>query len=709
MINPILRILLVEDNPGDVRLIQEWMRVSKRVSYRLEHADCLAAGLKRLEDEQFDAVLLDLGLPDSQGLDTLKQLCTRVPDIPILVLTGLQDEQVGLQAVKEGAQDYLIKGQVSESLITRSITYALERKRNEVLIRESERHLKDAQTLGRIGYWEYDPIDQSLFWSDEMFILYERDPALGAPSPEEEDSYYSQEQKQTIQESLVKALETGQRRQFDFQTNLSSGKKMYFAATMHPIKGLNGRVVKLVGTIQDITERKIVQEALLDSEKRYRRLFESAKDGIVILDAETGQINDINPFLVNLLGFSKEKFLGTKIWDIGFFKDIIANKINFEELRQKGYIRYEDLPLETIDGRKVDVEFVSNVYQVDHHKVIQCNIRDITESKKMIDALRESDEKYRLVVENATDAILVVQNGMMSFVNSKAQELTNYTYQELTSRPFVEFIHPEDRKLVGERYLQRIRGDEVPPVYSFRIVTKDGRIRWVEIHAVMITWQGQPATLNFLSNIDERIQAEEQIKTSLIRTETALESTVKALGVTSELRDPYTAGHQRRVTQLACAIAREMDFTVNQINGIRVAGLLHDIGKILIPAEILTKPSKLTEVEFAIVKTHAMASYDILKSIEFPWPVAQIVIQHHEKLNGSGYPSGLKDDEILMEAKILCVADIVEAMSSHRPYRPALGIDVALEEMLKNKGVLYDPKVVDSCVKLFREKGFKFE
>jgi putative nucleotidyltransferase with HDIG domain len=142
---------------------------------------------------------------------------------------------------------------------------------------------------------------------------------------------------------------------------------------------------------------------------------------------------------------------------------------------------------------------------------------------------------------------------------------------------------------------------------------------------------------------------------------------------------------------------------------IRVAGLLHDIGKILIPAEILTKPSKLTEVEFAIVKTHARASYDILKSIEFPWPVAQIVIQHHEKLNGSGYPSGLKGDEILMEARILCVADIVEAMSSHRPYRPALGIDVALGDMLTNKGVLYDPNAVDSCVKLFREKGFKFE
>lgn len=204
-------------------------------------------------------------------------------------------------------------------------------------------------------------------------------------------------------------------------------------------------------------------------------------------------------------------------------------------------------------------------------------------------------------------------------------------------------------------------------------------------------------------------RSEEQVKINLKKIKSALDSTVMALTATSETRDPYTAGHQRRVTQLACAIAQEIGLPEDRINGIRVAGLLHDIGKINIPSEILTKPSKLSDIEFAIIKTHPKAAYDIIKSIDFPWPIAQYIIQHHEKLNGSGYPSGLKGDEILMESRILCVADIVEAMSSHRPYRPALGIEVALGDILANKGVLYDPVVVDSCVKLFRDKGFKFE
>jgi len=189
----------------------------------------------------------------------------------------------------------------------------------------------------------------------------------------------------------------------------------------------------------------------------------------------------------------------------------------------------------------------------------------------------------------------------------------------------------------------------------------------------------------------------------------SMEATIEAIAMTTEMRDPYTAGHQRRVAKLACAIAREMNLSDNQIEGLRLAGLVHDIGKIYIPAEILSKPGNLSEIEFSLVKAHAKAGYDILKTIEFPWPIAQIVLQHHMRVDGSGYPDCARGKEIIIEARILMVADVVEAMASHRPYRPALGIDRALDEISQKKGILYDTEVVDACMRLFKDKGFKFE
>lgn len=189
----------------------------------------------------------------------------------------------------------------------------------------------------------------------------------------------------------------------------------------------------------------------------------------------------------------------------------------------------------------------------------------------------------------------------------------------------------------------------------------------------------------------------------------SMEGTINALASALEMRDPYTAGHQRHVAELTVAIARDMSVPDYDIKGLRLASLIHDIGKIQVPSEILSKPGKLTEFEYGLIKTHSQAGYDIMKNIEFPWPIADIVHQHHERLDGSGYPQGLKGDDILPQAKIMAVADVVEAMSSHRPYRPALGIDEALEEIASKKGILYDDDVANSCIRLFKENKFKFE
>jgi response regulator RpfG family c-di-GMP phosphodiesterase len=206
-----------------------------------------------------------------------------------------------------------------------------------------------------------------------------------------------------------------------------------------------------------------------------------------------------------------------------------------------------------------------------------------------------------------------------------------------------------------------------------------------------------------------RLQMQADIEQNMKKLRKALRGTIVALSRTVEKRDPYTFGHQQRVGDLARAIASEIGLSEDIIGGLRLAGIIHDLGKIHVPAEILCKPGKLTKDEFNIVKTHPQVGYDILKDIEFPWPIAKMVLQHHEYVNGSGYPQGISGDEILIEAKILCVADVVESVSSHRPYRPSLGIEKALEIISESRGILFDSDVVDACLILFQEKEFQLK
>lgn len=211
-------------------------------------------------------------------------------------------------------------------------------------------------------------------------------------------------------------------------------------------------------------------------------------------------------------------------------------------------------------------------------------------------------------------------------------------------------------------------------------------------------------------SLESRVQEQvHQLRESFAKLRKTLEGTVLALSSAVEIRDPYTAGHQQRVTSLSCAIGREMGLTEDQVEGLRVAGLLHDIGKICIPAEILVRPGRISEIEFSLIKTHAQVGYDILRPIEFPWPVAQIVGQHHESMDGSGYPTGCIGNDILIEARILKVADCVEAMATNRPYRASLGMDAALAKITKQSGITFDPVPVEVCKGLFEKKGFQFE
>lgn len=334
---------------------------------------------------------------------------------------------------------------------------------------------------------------------------------------------------------------------------------------------------------------------------------------------------------------------------------------------------------------------------------------------KMEKELKERERWLSTILKSIGDGVIATdQKGQITFMNPLAESLTGWKQKDALNRPLgsvfrISNNEPEKIKKLSVKSLLRSN----PRVFSGEttLLAKNGRKTPIDPRVEPI--RDEKGTVSGVvlafTDITSRKKAELELKKSWQKQKLAMEGTVRAMASTIETRDPYTAGHQRRVTRLACAIAEELKLSPDTIEGLRMSGELHDIGKIHVPAEILSKPGQISEAEYNIIKTHPRIGHDILKTIEFPWPVAEIVHQHHERMDGSGYPQGLKGEQILMEARILAVADVIEAMATHRPYRPALSIDEALKEILKNSGKFYDRRVVRACLKVFREKKFTLE
>ena len=311
--------------------------------------------------------------------------------------------------------------------------------------------------------------------------------------------------------------------------------------------------------------------------------------------------------------------------------------------------------------------------------------------------LLEREEWLSALLKSIGDGVIATdKSGAITFMNPLAERLTAWNQVEALKQPLREVF----RTVVSRE------GDE-PEIVLW---AKNGKKFSIEETNMPMSdgLHNSSGHVLVFRDISARKSAEKELKESWEKLHEALEGTIQAMALTIEIRDPYTAGHQRRVSKLSCAIAQDLGMSEFEVEGLRVAGDIHDIGKIYVPAEILSKPGQITAIEYGIIKTHPQVGYDILKTIKFPWPVAEIVLQHHERLDGSGYPLGLVSEQILKQARILTVSDIVEAMSSHRPYRPAQGIDKALAEVVQNKGRFYDTDVVDACVKLFQEQRFHF-
>jgi len=333
--------------------------------------------------------------------------------------------------------------------------------------------------------------------------------------------------------------------------------------------------------------------------------------------------------------------------------------------------------------------------------------RSESECKQAEEALRESESLLHSLIDYMHDAMIIHNwDGSILFANRAAARIIEFERpEEFVGHNMIEFLHPDSFQKAAED-LEAVKADKMGFLSEYKLCSVTGRHIWVESMGGKIIFRNDSANLVCIRDITDRKQAGEKLKQTLESLRKALGTTIQVMVSVVEARDPYTAGHQIRTADLARAIATEMGLSNEKINGIRMAGSIHDIGKLSIPSEILSKPSKLSEIEFSLIKEHAQKGYEILKDVESSWPLAEIVYQHHERMNGAGYPRNLKREEILMDARILAVADVVEAMASHRPYRPSLGIDAALEEIEKNRATCYDNTVADACLILFREKGY---
>lgn len=321
--------------------------------------------------------------------------------------------------------------------------------------------------------------------------------------------------------------------------------------------------------------------------------------------------------------------------------------------------------------------------------------------------LKDSEQRFRILIEQSIASVYIIQDGQLTYLNPRFSEILGFSEaEELLGKNPLTLVADKDCKRIEQLFFKLSNREILSERYICSMLHKNGSLVDVGMNGSLVTYEGESAIIGLMQDISDKKIAEEQIQCYVNQLKIAFMQTVGLVTTLSEMRDPYTAGHERRVAEIAVAIGKALDLNELQLEGLKVGDYLHDVGKTSVPVEILTKPGKINNLEYELIKIHSRAGYEVLKDVDFPWPVAQIALQHHECIDGSGYPQGLKGEEILFEARIMAVADVVEAMASHRPYRAGLGLDAALAEVERGKGSLYDVAIADTCLKLFRGQGF---
>jgi PAS domain S-box-containing protein len=585
-----------------------------------------------------------------------------------------------------------------------------ERKRIENILQNNETRLKGiTDNLPGIIFQFYAKDD------DEYGVSYISEPQDefsriltdgGTKGPEELFpvflSHMHQDDREIFLTSIETAVETQSRWYFEGRIVIEPGKIIWVQGMSSPTR-LEDRII-FDGIILNVTERKLAEEKSRKSEEKFRDIFMTTPNCIAITRLCDGCLIDANKGFEDMLGWKRKQVMGIKSadWPHSFWVDPSARNLMTAELKEGRDVLHREIEFRRHDGTVRKGIYSARAIKIDDEECLVFILQDITERKL-------AEEKFFKIFMMTPDLVSIsrMKDGVIIDINQRSEDIVGWNRERVigeraTEPPLNFWVNQSEREyMVSELKTGR---DVLHREFEFR--RNDGSIRTGIYSARAINIDNEECLIFIMQDVTDNKRMNAELQRSVESLRKAVGSTIQVLVSALESRDPYTAGHQHRSADLACAIAQEIGLPKDKIEGLRMAGVIHDIGKLSIPAEILTNPRKLMDVEMSLIKEHPRTGYEMVKDVESPWPLAEIIFQHHERMNGTGYPRKLKGDEILLEARILSVADVVEAMASHRPYRASLGIDSALEEIESNSGILYDDAVTSACLRLFREQGY---
>lgn len=641
-----LRILLLEDEPTDAELVEAELREAGLHFVSLR-VDTRDGFVRALDEFRPDIVLSDFRLPAFDGESAIKIVRERHPTVPVVMVTGAVGDEKAIELLKLGARDYVLKDRLAR--LPPVVERALSEERSIRARKAAEKALRESKA-------RYEAIMQS---ANDAIACMKPDGTIHLWNKKSEEIFgYTAEE--AIGQPLHQLITPVRYR----EKQTEGMQKFRATGTGYAV----GNTLELVALHKNGNEFPV-------------ELSVSAMN----INGEwhaTGIIRDITERRQAQARIQK---LAQLYAMLSKTNTIIVHSANRDSL-------LSDICKAAVEDGKFIMAWVGladdaaqRIIPVCHHGAEQGYLADILTSAG------------GTLADRGPTSIAIREN-RISYINDLATDGRTLPWHEVA-------LHRGFRSYVGLPL--RLHGKVIG---ALSIYSGESDFFDAEQLDLMSEMSGDISfALDGFEREAQRQKAEEERETALEKLQNAFEGSIQLAASIAEKRDPYTAGHQQRVSELAVAIAREMGLEPERIESIRFGSLIHDIGKIGVPAEILSKPSRLTSMEMELIRAHVMIGYETVKDIEFPWPIAQMILQHHERLDGSGYPSGLKEADIILEARIIAVADTVEAMSSHRPYRPGRGVDVALEEIVAGRGKYFDKQVVDNCMRLFREKGYTFK